>query len=425
MTNISPPPGGAKRGRIEGAAVSKEVLESSASILQTGRSGTLRGLQQFYSPPEAAALIAKVQGSSMVTLDLTAGDGALLAGVARHCRFGVEIDADQIEAGSYTAIRGDVQRVYPLLRTLGVEVARIAANPPFGLDWTAPTGKCENSTIATWRMSHTLLAEDGAGAFIAGRDRFLKDVLSREDASGVYAVVECSDLFEGVEMAVVIAFFVKAGKRTGGSEVLRITSSRADLQRAAGQIIETREAVCERVGAGRFGAGEQLRQVFAQVDEVLATERARSDRDGEVRFDLELAGQRLRLRLTPWAKLVLAQRRVLRNVERLNRQNVAYFALNAKEWRLLEQLAHEQVMTLDPTLVERVEEVIGEAAVKTCPLYAVRPQQRLAYLDDLDLITCTTSDPERGFEQGQSYPLRTFSEVQTKQAVEGHACAHG
>ena len=49
-----------------------------------------------------------------------------------------------------------------------------------------------------------------------------------------------------------------------------------------------------------------------------------------------------------------------------------------------------------------------------CPLYAVRPQQRLAFLDDLDSIRCRKADPERGFEAGERYPLRTTSDVRVR-----------
>ncbi len=89
-------------------------------------------------PPEAAELIAAVNGHAMSTLDPTAGDGSLLAGVDPEHRFGIEIDADQVKAGTYEAIHGDVQRAYPLLRVLGTRFPRIACNPPFGLDWRGP-----------------------------------------------------------------------------------------------------------------------------------------------------------------------------------------------------------------------------------------------------------------------------------------------
>ena len=71
---------GGKHGRLEGGALTHEVLDSSASVLGRSRGGAVRGLQQWYSPTEAAELIATVNGPQMPTLDPTAGDGALLRG---------------------------------------------------------------------------------------------------------------------------------------------------------------------------------------------------------------------------------------------------------------------------------------------------------------------------------------------------------
>jgi hypothetical protein len=136
-------------------------------------------LQQFYSPPQAGELICAVHGRRSSTLDLTAGNGALLAPLPRELRFGIEIDADQIAAGDYSSIRGDVQHAYPLLRLVGARFPRVTCNPPFGIDWNAAGGKVENSTVATWRMAMALLAQDGMGAFTAGRDRFTELIMPR------------------------------------------------------------------------------------------------------------------------------------------------------------------------------------------------------------------------------------------------------
>ena len=84
-----------------------------------------------------------------------------------------------------------------MLRKLGVQFPQIVANPPFGLPWTDGAGRAENSTVAVWRMSLALLAPQGVGAFICGRDRFRREVLSREDAAGVFAAVECETCSRG------------------------------------------------------------------------------------------------------------------------------------------------------------------------------------------------------------------------------------
>jgi SNF2-related domain len=403
-----------KRGRLEGGALTDEVMDSSRSVLGTNRNGAIRGLQQWYSPPEAAQLVAAVNGTAMSTLDPTAGDGALLAGVDRECRFGIEIDADQVAPGTYHAIHGDLQRAYPLLRALGARFPRIAANPPFGLDWRDPSGKPENSTVATWRICQGLLAEDGCGAFVAGRDRFRRAVLPRADAAGIYAIVECPDLFVGVELPCLIAFFTAPAMRQEGADgFLELTAERADLPAFAERIIEARTERCGYFPSSydryRYSLDSHIEAVSAELER-----ERKAAKDSRPRFDLSLAGGAVRARPTPFAKTVLSTRGVLRGIERLDRQPVSYFGLNLKEWRQLQAAAEEGVLSIDPALSEAVAGATAEAERDICPLYEVRPQQRLAFLDDLDTIRCTKPDPERGFEAGERYPLRTSSDVRVR-----------
>lgn len=419
---------GGKRSALTGAALSDEVFDSSPSLLRPSRGdkNTVAGLQQFFSPPEAADLIAEVNGRDQSTVDLTAGDGSLLMGVEPDFRFGVEIDGDQVKAKTYTSIHGDLQRAYPLLRLLRTQFPRIACNPPFGLDWQM-NGHRENSMVATWRMATTLLADEGAGAFIAGRDRFARDVLSRPDAAGVYALVECEDLFEGVELPCVIAFFVLADNaenpRTGGP--LTLATSRADLPGLAGEIRDERARVASYVHEPfRCGQRTALESTFETVSKELARRR-QDDAVKRQRYDLELKGDRVSARPSPFARLALGQRRGLREVERLNGQPITYFALNLREWRQLKALAAEDALTLQPSLVAAVEAATTEAEQAVCPLYEVRPQQRLAFLDDLDSILCIASDPERGFEAGERYPLETSSDVTVTHAERPHHKRNG
>ncbi len=174
---VAEPVKGGKGGKLFGGALTDEALDSSRSVLGTTQFGNTRGLQQFYTPPEVAAFIKQAIDplGRLPVLDPTAGDGALLAPWPREQRFGVEIDGDQVRAGDYHAITGDVQRAFPMLRKLGVQVPQIVANPPFGLTWTDGAGRAENSTVAVWRMSLALLAPQGVGAFVCGRDRFRRE----------------------------------------------------------------------------------------------------------------------------------------------------------------------------------------------------------------------------------------------------------
>jgi hypothetical protein len=411
-----------KKSALTGGALTDEALDSSPSLLRPQRGGkSVTGLQQFFSPPELAQLVADVNGRSLPTLDLTAGNGSLLSALERGARFGVEIDPDHLAEPSFTAIRGDVQRAYPLLRVLGTRFPRVACNPPFGLDWK-PNGKPENSTVATWRMAAALLDDYGAGAFVAGRDRFLREIMPRPDAAGVYALVECEDLFEGVQLPCVVAFFVASDAVDGPLEEgpLRLSARREELPGLAEQLHEGRRSACPYVldHSARCDRGS-LVEAFDSVGKEIDRRRRASARKRQS-FDLALKGGRISSRPTPFARLALRERRVLREVERLHGQPPTYFALNLREWRRLCALAEEEVVSIEPALGEAVATATQEAEQAVCPLYAVRPQQRLAFLDDLDSIRCIASDPERGFEAGERYPLETSSDITVTHAERPH-----
>jgi hypothetical protein len=409
-------PAGGKRGALFGGALTDEVLDSSPTVLRAGRNGDVIGLQQFYTPPAGAEFIASVLGRGQSTLDLTAGDGALLKPVEPRLRFGIEIDGDQVRAGDYEAVQGDVQQAFPLLRMLGARWPRVTCNPPFGLTWVGSNGRAENSTVATWRMALALLAEHGAGAFIAGRDRFAREVLSRADAAGIFALVECDDLFEGTTLPTVIAFFVQPGNvRAGLNEQgpLRLSAPLADLGDLADAVRAERARVADfvvEVRGGRCRYRDVAVGQFATARKEL--ERRRADTAAtRSKFDISLKGARISALPSAFARVVLQDRGRLRQVQRLDRQPPTYFAQNFREWRQLCELADDEVLTIDPALRDAVKEATQEAERAVCPLYPVRPQQRLAFLDDLDSIRCTTSDPERGFEAGERYRLTTSSDL--------------
>src|SRR5215211_6858187 len=206
-------PGRAKGSRLVGGAITEEALDSSASVIDRRGARARAGLQQFFSPPEAAALAARVitggeapSDYAPFVLDPTAGNGALMAAWPRERRFGVEIDPDQVEAGDYTPLRGDLQRLYPLMRLAGVRFPAVVCNPPFGLDWRDPaSGRTVNSTALCLRFALELLEERGQGLLIAGRDRYHRELESRPEARCVWCTIDCEDLFEGAALPVTLA----------------------------------------------------------------------------------------------------------------------------------------------------------------------------------------------------------------------------
>jgi len=210
--------------------VGRETVASSPDVLRPSGLLAAKGLQQFYSPPEAAELVGRVlHAGHCNAVDLTAGDGALLAQWPREQRYGIEIDADQVAAGDYHAIHGDLQRVYPLVRLTRLGFRAVVLNPPFGLTWTDIHGKSINSTLLALRYGLGVLDERGHGVLIAGRDRFAREIADQPEARGVYAVIECHDLFEGVELPCVVAFFRAPHTRSNDTPPAWRTAARAEL----------------------------------------------------------------------------------------------------------------------------------------------------------------------------------------------------
>lgn len=405
-------PAAGKRGELTGGALTDEALDSSKSVLGLSYGNAQRGLQQFFSTHHTAEFIKAVidpQGRCAV-VDPTAGSGELLAPWKSTLRFGVEIDNDWVRQGNYTPITGDLQRAFPMLFKLGVTFTRIVANPPFGLTWTDGSGYPESSTAGTWRRCLGLLDANGVGAFICGADRFHREILTREDAAGIFAVVECEDLFDKVELAHLIAFFVKPENTTRTGEPLTLRSSRDDL---ADPTLQEQVRAAMRGHALDISEGSWVGPAgpWRLVDEELARRRREQEKNQQT-HDVQLRGtDRLSVKPCPYVRKALAKANRLKLVERLHNQPVGHFALNGLDWTLLTELQDECDLTIAPAVTTAVERVSAEAVREVIPLYEVRPQMRLGYLTDLDAIECVQTDDERGFTAGETYPLKTDSKV--------------
>lgn len=403
-----------KQGQLTGGALNDEVMESSRSIHDRSRGGRRRGLQQHFVRPAAAQLIAEVFDSSYgLVLDPTAGSGSLLAPYPAECRFGVEIDQDQIKAGDYTAIHGDLQHIYPLLRVAGVRFSQIVLNPPFGLQWADPlTGQDVNSTALAYRYAQGLLTENGQGVLIAGRDRFYNEVQPRPEGQGFYAVLECDGLFDGVQLPTVLAFFVAAGNRKQDAPVFQtaVRLDTRDLSALAREVLDHRGQTCGPIGdAACPEFAPDMRKAFTAAQAEHRRRRKQRKRPND--HDLYLRAGKIGVNLSPLAQITLNELGLLRDIERLNNQAAGYFALQLREWRRITDLFERGVITLEPALQEHVSGLIASAEMLITPLYPVRVQQRLGFLDDLDSIKCVLDDPTRAFLAGERYPLSVESQV--------------
>ncbi|HEY5053552.1 MAG TPA: SNF2-related protein [Solirubrobacterales bacterium] len=410
-----------KGQRLTAGTISEEAVASSPTVLGTSVHGQAAGLQQFFSPPELADLCGRVlrDVTDGPVLDIAAGDGSLLARMPSGSRFGIEIDPDQVNAaaGSYSPLVGDLQRLYPLLRASGLRFPRVLANPPWGLKWQVGSlngGRPTSSTLLGFKMALGLLASEGLGVLVTGADRYRREVEPDEGARRVWCTVEVPDLFDGVGTSSVIAFF--AG--TGAGEDFEPVRLEADRQGLIDLAVDINAAKSSLPTPGPvFLLAARVQEAFEAIDEE-HQERLRAERSARPSYDVRLRGKRIGVHLSAFAKVALREGegyQTLRAIEGFNGKALTYLALNFRDWRLIERCAKDGILTLDPALVEAAERTVAELERDLCPLYEVRPQQRLGFLEDLDRIRCIRSDPERGFKAGESYPIATRSQIHDKE----------
>ncbi len=422
-----------KRGALSGGSLAQaDVFASSGHLLAPTRNGGTRGLQQYFTPPEVSALAEAVFGlRNHDVFDPTAGNGALLTSAAQGQRFGVEIDPDQVGAGNYTAIRGDIQRVFPLLRAANVNFSRIVANPPFGLDdWRDPVlsgGKRINSTLLTWRYCMKLLKPGGVGIFVAGRERFERLIAfgKQNDCEPVVLRIAIDDLFEGVSLPCVIALFADPSLRTG--EATSFDATRAQLSDPA-FIAQMREAFSAGVSFfTRLADSTREREVLNETFELIQQEYDRrvADRGLSQKHDVMLADGKLSVKPSPYAQLALRRSGDLSTLLRLHKQPVSYFGLNIRDWHTVCRHVRDGVLTIDERAVSIVEAEIERGRIKLRPMYPIPTQMRLGFLDDLDQIQCIKDDGEKGFEAGQWYPLSVRSQVVKNEETRIHEGRNG
>ncbi len=358
-------------------------------------------------------IVFKVFGR-VATLDLTAGNGALLNAFPEELRFGVEIDPDQTKNAGYNALQGDIQKVYPLIRKIGFEIDAIALNPPFGLTWNDESFACLspgdgrqggniNSTVLCYLYATRLISPYGQGVLIAGRDRLIREILPRQEGDYIYALIEVENMFDDADIPTAMAFFTQTPM--DGQAPLKLQCQREELPKLADEIIATRSSV------QRWTATETSEYYLEQIREIWTVikseyKRRYSEKDTQKpEWTLEV-DKKIKVRLSPYQKVLLANCSYLSTLENLNNQSANYFALNPKTWEMLAQLELEElVITISPNTKETVAKIIEETQKQICPLYPVKTQQRLGFFFFFYNILCTQDDPKLGFSTGEKYPL--------------------
>jgi len=270
--------------------------------------------------------------------------------------------------------------------------------------WNDGSGGEINSTIQTYNFAQNLLDKFGQGVLIAGRDRFNRELGGDKR---FYAILECPDLFEGADIPSVLAFFLNRERKTENpyTDVVE----RAALPFRFESIILARDNTHYIYDSYSRTSVESMIETW----DMIRDEYKRRYHRGltEAKFSIDIQDGKIKVSLNPYQKVALSKSNQLRMIEMLDNQSAEYFALNRTDWNQVRILIETNVISASPNFLSDVKNLLQDLEIKICPLYPVKPQQRLGFLADVNSIKCKLTDDEKGFIAGDDYTLFVNSKV--------------
>lgn len=415
-------------------------FDNLGDVLGAARNAAKLGTQQFETPVAVAeALMLPLTPCRPVVTDLQCGHGALLAtaanGETRHL-LGLDIDptatavpkksttedtegaegkipnsASSASSVVKSVMHGDLNGIVPLLRDVNWQGDLLVLNPPFSLQW--PGG---DSTMVTWLLAHEFLSAYGEGMMICNEPtaRRMFGQRGAPHAERIWLWVTLPNFFPGTDSAMEIAVIYFAADHRpydGGWIDLRLLSAQPAAVRASllqfarssrqvrGQTIRREyEALGASAPAWRAVAGEWKRLREAHLKK----------RDGwNIRLD---ATGRLDVWLTPFQTISgKVPKPLATELGSLHGKFPAALVVQKASRLALQRAVNGGIWRVDPAVLPVVETAVREYNAVRAPFSRLSPLQRLAYLDEEDMIRCRATGG--GFTEGQSYPLvtETFS----------------
>ncbi len=126
-----------------------------------------------------------------------------------------------------------------------------------------------------------------------------------------------------------------------------------------------------------------------------------------------LDGRRLSIKPSPFAQTAVSRSSTadLATLRNLHRQSSAYFALNMKDWQLVQRLERDGAITVDPAATTQLAKDLEKHQLALRPMYPIPPQMRLGFLDDFEQIRCLKDSEDGAYLAGQWYSVDVRSKV--------------
>ncbi|MFH0989919.1 MAG: DEAD/DEAH box helicase [bacterium] len=421
--------------KMKRSTVTAELLEQDESIF-VSRNSHQKGLQQYFTPLKIAECIFNsLSFSTGCVIDLTAGNGNLLQpfvddGDPETVTLGIELDKGNIPKPTeqMRIVNANLPELYPFLLSVDFRPNVVVLNPPFSLFWKSPelTGsddKSIESQEATILMGINLLASNGHGAFLVQKTSW-QNSLSKVDEINdrVYMAATIRNAFlPHSKVETVLCFFAKKKVYADASEHdLDVDMNAVDVDYRLGLIqsavIKARQF--HRLWTSSYETKEAIEENDKRFRAAHA-EYAERKKKKQQKFNIEFNGGRLTVHLSNYLEYILQkeysqrERSILKSMHGLA---PSYFAFNTQDRRdLLAMVQDKTLVTMSHGALEAINKAVADAEFILTPMYPLRPQQRLGYLELIDKIKCTRSFVHRGkngnfqFESGAEYDVNVSS----------------
>lgn len=409
----------------------QDFLDSASNAADLGK-------RQYFTPAShAAAFASMLPACRHAVVDFTAGDGSLLAGSAINDsthRLAIEIDPSVASVG---AIVGDITRIFPLMVDIDWRADCFVLNPPFSLAWHTknlhalsdsgveavrqvwqgvrrkPT---IDSTLATLLIALDRLTSRGEGMLICNADtadRLFGSGIAADLARHIWLDVRTPSYFPnvGADIRFACIYFAREEQST--------PATRIELEDASAESIAAALATYRTNAYARDGF-RVTSQHYAAADttinrwRTLREETRRTAESTPSSWNIWLSPQGfIQRHLTPFQKL---SRKIPTDlVQRLDSLHgqapMALVVQRATRDALVEAISGD-IWRVHPDVLTSVKAALAAYGANRAPFYPLNAVQRLGYLDEQDIITCTSplaSPTGSQFEAGGQYAISSRS----------------
>ena len=416
--------------------VTDELLIDQSENIFTSKNSVQKGLQQYFTPTKIAQFASRVieAENNAVIVDLTAGTGNLLKPYAEQDEsalcLGIELDKSNIptHTDNLKVVNADLSKVYPYLKAVDFKADIVVLNPPFSLFWELPelTGNPDKkieSQKATILIGYELLSTLGAGYFIASRSTFDKTLCNDEAImERVFATIHMQNLFlpySNVES--VLCFYSNdvTGKRVkqyASSFDFNIPGIDAVLEKEKEQL--QRFVDSNRIYINTHNEEEEKKEKSDRFKAALAEYKRQQSKKAQS-FNIEIRNGRFSVSLSNFQYFVINTKLSEEEQSLINEMKgvaLSYFAFNTQARKLLTKvIEQDKLLTISPNAKQAIEKAVQKADFTLTPFYSLKPQQRLAHLENIDQIKCIKdlNLKKKSFKAGKFYQVKVTTTIST------------